>query len=424
MGHIVKTPAGTYRANWRDATGRQKAKTFRTKRDAAAFLAETEATLARGVYVDPHAGRQRFEEYANRWIGGRVLGARSRERMISVLRTHVLPQWERWPLTRIDHLAVQEWVGELSAQLAPATVAKCYGLLSMVLRSAVRSRLIALDPSEGIALPGVRARDGDLVTISQADFLGKLLPALPTEHRALVCTAAGAGLRWGECAGLPWSAVDVVGGTIRVVQVAEETSGSVTLRPYPKTRAGRRTVPMAPFLIAELRAHLGRHDREPSGSALVFATRIGTPLRRSNFRRQVWRPSLVRAGLLGSVDDLGPHKWRASWRDNEGVEWSREVTTERDAVAIVAMRACGGLRFHHLRHSYATWLVSAGVPVNVTQKVMGHENPMTTLNIYTHVGQDYSRAVWAAFGDPADDLLTLPPPGVDKPKSDDGPDEA
>jgi hypothetical protein len=38
---------------------------------------------------------------------------------------------------------------------------------------------------------------------------------------------------------------------------------------------------------------------------------------------------------------------------------------------------------------------------------MGHENPMTTLNIYTHVGQDYGRAVRAAFGERADDPLTV-----------------
>jgi integrase len=399
VGHVIATPAGTWRANWRDATGKQQAKTFRTKKEASVYLAEIESNLARGTYVDPRAGKQRFGVYAARWAESRVVGARSHERTVSVLRTHVLPKWERWPLAKIDHLAVQEWVRELSAHLAPATVAKCYGTLSLVLRSAVRSRMIALDPSEGVTLPSVRTRDGDLVTISRTDFLGKLLPAVPVEHRALVCAAAGAGLRWGECAGLPWSAVDVVAGAVRVAQVAEETSGATVLRAYPKTRAGRRTVPMAPFLVAELRAHLGRLPGEPDGRALVFGTRTGTALRRSNFRRQVWRPTLVRAGLLGDVAECGPDRWRAAWHDAEGVEWARECSTEREAVALVAERAVGGLRFHHLRHSYATWLVTAGVPVNVTQKVMGHESPSTTLNIYTHVGTDYGDAVSAAFAD-------------------------
>ncbi|MFG3691174.1 tyrosine-type recombinase/integrase [Micromonospora sp. NPDC047740] len=43
-----------------------------------------------------------------------------------------------------------------------------------------------------------------------------------------------------------------------------------------------------------------------------------------------------------------------------------------------------GLRFHDLRHSYATWLVSDGVPINDVAKVMGHEQTSTTLNRYTH----------------------------------------
>ena len=84
MGHVTPTPAGNYRANWRDATGKQRAKTFPTRREAKAFLAETEATLTRGTYIDPNAGRQRFGDYAARWIGGRVLGARAHERTVSV----------------------------------------------------------------------------------------------------------------------------------------------------------------------------------------------------------------------------------------------------------------------------------------------------------------------------------------------------
>jgi integrase len=185
-----------------------------------------------------------------------------------------------------------------------------------------------------------------------------------------------------------------------VYQVVEETSGAVVIRPCPKTRAGVRTIPMAPFLVAQLRALAARFDREPDPRSLVFATRAGTPFRRSNFRRQVWRTALVRAGLLGRVEELGPDKWRAAWLDAEGIEWTREFITEREAVALVAERAAGGLRFHHLRHSYATWLVTAGVPVNITQKVMGHESPSTTLGIYTHAMRDYGDAVRDAFSDP------------------------
>lgn len=66
----------------------------------------------------------------------------------------------------------------------------------------------------------------------------------------------------------------------------------------------------------------------------------------------------------------GYHQPRG-WTDREGSEQTSVFDNERDAVVHVATRAAGGLRFHDLRHCYATWLVSAGVPVtmmNVNQR--------------------------------------------------------
>jgi integrase len=230
------------------------------------------------------------------------------------------------------------------------------------------------------------------VTISREDFFGKLLPAVPAHHRAIVCAAAGAGLRWGECAGLAWSSVDLDRALLRVVQVAEETHGGILLRPYPKSRAGVRIVPLPSFLVSALR-QLRTETGDPDPRTLVFRDRVGRPLRRSNFRRRVWLPALVRAGMLGQVVNTGPHRFRAVWPDREGVEWSAEFTTEREAVAYVAAKAVGGMRFHDLRHAYATWLVTDGVPINLVQRVMGHEQASTTLNRYTHTPADYAARI-------------------------------
>lgn len=397
MGHIVKTPAGTFRANWRDATGRQKAKTFKTRKDAAAFLAETESTLARGTYVDPHAGRIRFRVIAEQWMASRRIGAPAVDRTRYAMRAHVLPQWGDWPLSRIDHLAVERWVSDLSGRMAPASVAKCFAAFRGVMRAAVRSRLIAIDPAEDVKPPSTYRRDRELNVITRERFFSDLLPSIPPEHRALVCVAAGAGLRWGEAAGLPWGAVDLNRNRLRVVQVAEETARSLRIRPYPKSRAGVRTIPLPDFVVAQLRARLGQYATEPKPEALVFATREAGPLRRSNFRRQIWRPALVRAGLLGKVAEVSPDRWHAKWTDATGMEWLAEFGTEREAVEHVARRAPGGLRFHDLRHSYATWLISDGVPVNVVQRVMGHEQASTTLNLYVHPSDDHEDDVRGIF---------------------------
>jgi integrase len=58
------------------------------------------------------------------------------------------------------------------------------------------------------------------------------------------------------------------------------------------------------------------------------------------------------------------------------------------------------LRFHDLRHSYATWLVSDGVPPNIVQRIMAHEVVTTTLSIYTDVPSDYVDRVDGVFVDP------------------------
>jgi integrase len=215
MGHIVDTAAGSYRANWRGATGRQRSKAFRTKKEARAFLAQIEADLTRGSYVDPAAGRALFGDLATRWLASRNDEITTAPRDASIMRTHVVPRWGSWPLGKIDHLAVQEWVSELAGRLAPATVAQCFRLMNAVTKSAVRNRLIPFNPCEDVRLPRERKKDSDGVTITREELRGKLLPLLPVlpdRYRALVGTAAGTGLRWGECIGLRWDCVDLDGG--------------------------------------------------------------------------------------------------------------------------------------------------------------------------------------------------------------------
>ena len=68
----------------------------------------------------------------------------------------------------------------------------------------------------------------------------------------------------------------------------------------------------------------------------------------------------------------------------------------------MARNQAGGLRFHDLRHSYATWLVDDGVPPNMVQRVMGHERSSTTLDLYTR-RTDNSDRILQALNDPEDD---------------------
>ncbi|WP_016699319.1 tyrosine-type recombinase/integrase [Actinoalloteichus spitiensis] len=297
------------------------------------------------------------------------------------MRTHVLPQWATWPLGKIDDVALQGWITSLAGRLSRASIAECHRLASGVLRSAIRNKLIAFNPSEGVRLPRRTKADRDDFVITREVLRSRLLPAVPERHRAFVTVAAGSGMRWGEIAGLALDAVDLTAGTVRVVRTVVEVSGQRSVKPSPKTAAGRRTIPLPRWALTALRDHLGRVS--PGPRDLVFPTDAGTPLSRGTWRARVWRPSLVRAGLLGDLVQLDAQRWRAGWTDTEGVEHSATFEGHRQAVLHVARHAGEGMTFHDLRHSYATWLVDDGVPVNMVQRVLGHERSSTTLDVYT-----------------------------------------
>jgi integrase len=80
-----------------------------------------------------------------------------------------------------------------------------------------------------------------------------------------------------------------------------------------------------------------------------------------------------------------------------------EVGTRAAAIKHVVRNQPGGLRFHDLRHSYATWLVDDGVPPNMVQRVMGHERSSTTLDLYTRRTDDPTRILRALDDDEEDE---------------------
>ncbi|WP_199234884.1 tyrosine-type recombinase/integrase [Kribbella sp. VKM Ac-2568] len=78
---------------------------------------------------------------------------------------------------------------------------------------------------------------------------------------------------------------------------------------------------------------------------------------------------------------------------------SEVFSTAVQAVKAIARHGEGGLRFHDLRHSYASWLITSGVPAPDVQRVMAHERPTTTLAIYTHVQGGSQERVLDALAD-------------------------
>jgi integrase len=212
------------------------------------------------------------------------------------MRTRVLPASGECQVGAITSTDVKAWVAELEADgLAPSTIRKCYRLLAGVLDEAVEAGLVAASPRRRVSLPPDDRPEPALLT---PDHVGRLAEVIAPRYRALVLSAAYAGLRWGELAGLRLERVDFLRRRIDVSEVLIEVDGRLTFGP-PKTRTSRAVVTVPASLADALAAHVAAHPDLDAGRGLVFTSEDGAPLRRSNFRRRVWTPAVEAAGLPG-----------------------------------------------------------------------------------------------------------------------------
>ncbi|MCU1497270.1 MAG: putative integrase [Acidimicrobiales bacterium] len=247
-----------------------------------------------GAWRDPRAGRIVLADWATQWEATTVhLRPSSRARDDSYLRNHVLPRFGPMRLDAIGVLDVREWIAELNGRgLAPATVHKAYQTLSKVLRAAVEAELLAQSPCRKIELPRVEREEMRFLTPVE---IAVLADAIDPRYRCMVLVACYCGLRLGELAGLCRAHVDLETGTIRIIENAVEVKGHI-VRGAPKTRAGRRTVPLADTVAAALEHHLDSYTGDEP-DAPVFAGSQGGTLRAGAWRTRFWFPAIDAAGF-------------------------------------------------------------------------------------------------------------------------------
>ena len=165
-------------------------------------------------------------------------------------------------------------------------------------------------------------------------------------QEALYKLAIATGMRQGEILGLTWPDVDLDKGTLSVRRSLKYYDGAYHLDDV-KTDRSRRTLTLAPPLVAALREHR-RKQIVRSSWRLVFVTRSGRPLNGTNVTHTLQR-HLAEAGL--------PR-----------------------------------IRFHDLRHGAATYLLEAGVPLKEVSDLLGHQQISTTADIYAHTLPETRRA--------------------------------
>ncbi len=348
-GSVRRLSSGRFQARYRvDGVVHTAPRTFRTKRDADAFLARTRADLERGAWVDPDAGKVPLTEYAWRWLDERAnLRRRTQELYEGLLRLHVLPTLGNTRLRDLRRPTIRTWHADLLKGRRPGA-AKAYRLLRSILATAVEDDLLTKNPC-AIRGAGVeRAKERPVATIEQVYAIAD---AIEPRYRALVLTATFTGMRLGELRALTRRRLDLLHATVHVVeQMPELKHGELVVGP-PKSDAGIRKVTIPAALIPELEAHLGRWSA-PGPDGLVFCGTRDQPIRRA---------SLYTA-------------------------WRR------------AVRAIGfeELRFHDLRHTGNTLAAATGASTKELMARLGHASPRAAL-IYQHASEERDRVIAEAL---------------------------
>lgn len=348
---------------------------FDTKRAAELAQGETTDRRGKGSYVAP--SKLTVDEYLADWLPGQA--SHLRPSTFSLYRTvsasYLSPTMGAEPIQGLTPKSVGKVYAGLLAKggrggkpLAPKTVRHAHIVLRRALADAVEEGIVTRNVAALAKVPAARRRDMQTWTGSQvAAFLDAAREGEPRLAAAFTL-AATTGMRRGEVLGLRWSDLDLDAARAQIVRALVIVDNRPTLS-EPKTERGRRSVPLPPETVAVLRAHKVRQAEErlalglgaAPADGLVFAREDGSPL----------------------------HPERLI-----------------DAFARVTKTAkLPPIRFHDLRHSFATLALAAGIAPKVVQEILGHASITITLDLYSHVvpGMDEaatSKVAALIFGGP------------------------
>lgn len=358
-----------YEITWLDpGDGRRRWKMVEGNLEAAdAALAEVKGRLRRGEPVG--VSKMTFGEVADEWFASQVqLRGRTREWYSLVLRVHLKPRVGRVRVSAIGTDDVLRVVGELSAAGYSAwTVRGVLVPFGRVMSYAVRRGLASANPVSKLERgerPRVVRRDVRVLTEKE---IGRLLKGASKRYRPIIAAAIFTGARQGELLGLVWDDVRFEEGVIRI----RKQLGRDGVRVAPKTPNAVRDVVLLPGLARILREHrLGSPFSKPED--FVFAAASGGPLYYRNVVRRGLEKAVERAGL--------PEEPK--------------------------------LRWHDLRHNFASFLIAEGLDVVFVSRQLGHASPSTTLSIYAHLfdasrhAEEARAALEARFGTVLSDGLS------------------
>jgi integrase len=249
------------------------------------------------------------------------------------LRGKLLPELGYLRLSSVSRNGVQDLADRLVGEgAAPSSVRNAILPLRAIFRRALDRGEVSVNPTLNLSLP---ALNSGRERVARATEAAALIAALPLGDRGLWATALYAGLRRGELQALDWIAVDFEQGLIGVEHSWDRRAGLIE----PKSRSGKRRVPIPDVLRSYLIAHRLQQGR--GGRGFVFAGKNGRP----------FDP--------GSVAARARKAWAQAGLDSIGL--------------------------HECRHTYAAFMIAAKVNAKALSSYMGHSTITVTLDRYGHL---------------------------------------
>jgi integrase len=293
--------------------------------------------------------RQKVGHFLTRWLTEVALPTvrpSTYTRYRQLLTGHVIPGVGHLPLAKLSPQDLNGLYAKLSQRLAPRTVGHVHRVLHRALRDALHWGLVARNVCDAVSPPKVARAEMQVLGADQARALIAAAASDPLE--ALYTLAILTGLRQGELLALKWRDFDADAGRLTVCRSVRWVTGQGSVEGEPKTKSGRRGVLLAPLAVAALRRHRAQQAEQRLRAVfwddldLIFTNEIGRHIEASNLLRRSFRPLLELAGLPA-------------------------------------------VRFHDLRHTSATLLLSQGVHAKIVSEMLGHSNIAITMDLYSHV---------------------------------------
>ncbi|GAA1951130.1 site-specific integrase [Microbacterium deminutum] len=393
-GTFRQRPNGSWEARvaYTDDDGTTKRLSFygKTRAEAKAKLDEAAKRIEAG---DPARDAAfTVSEWCERWLST-TLAASARKpttksTFATVLRTYISGcRIGRIPLSKLRPSHVDAWLVELrtltktiegadgerveTRRLTESTIRKAWNCLSVALDGAVRDKALARNPLKVGEAPVPEHHEARFLTAEETTAIlaaAKAMDDAPHGRQSaaypLLAFIAATGVRKGEALALRWDAVDLDAGTAKIVGTLSRLSGELVIT-SPKTVKSRRTLTLSPGVARLLRSHRTAQleARLAAGSLWqdsghVFTTVTGRPVDPSTALRSL-KAAAAKAGVQGAA-------------------------------------------VHTLRHTAATAMLEAGVPLAAVSMALGHARSSITADVYAHatVGAQEAamRAAAAAVG--------------------------